>query len=79
MQTIKECSVAKRAIERSVSHNEIVTIDADDYSAELVEYLESESDGSADTTYERGDLLEFWGTDAGGDEWRVHVRHEVEP
>jgi hypothetical protein len=60
---------AKQAIERSVSHNEIVTLDHD---SEALDALESESEGSADNT--AYGVHEFWGTTDAGDEWRVHVR-----
>lgn len=63
-------TVAQSAIERSVSHNEIVTID---YDAEAAIDLSLESDDSADGE----GVTEYWGTDEAGNEWRVHVRDEV--
>lgn len=60
-----------RAIERSISHNEIVTLRADESASyeEFCAALKSESDDDV----ENGDVHEFWGTDD-GDDWRVHVR-----
>lgn len=62
----------EQAIARSVSHNEIVTLD---YDAEALDALESESEGSVDNT--AYGVHELWGTTDDGDEWRVHVRAEV--
>lgn len=60
-------TVAASAIARSVSQNEIVTIDYDPAAAED---LSAASDGSADGN----DVTEYWGTDDDGSEWRVHMR-----
>ena len=72
-------SRVKAAIERSISHNEIVTIDAD---AADLDCLRSESDDNVKVPgdSERSPMLEAWGTDDDdGYEWRVHARytHEV--
>ena len=57
---------ADQAIARSVSHNEIVTIQ---YKPGVEATLCLECDGSVDA----GKVHEYWGTDADGYEWRVHV------
>lgn len=58
-------------IDRSASHNEIVTLDLDslDYKAVCGELLRA-SDGNVDT----GEVREFWGGYDEDREWRVHVR-----
>lgn len=63
-------TVAERAIARSSSHNEIVTIDFD---AESAKELQLACDDSVDAN----DVTEYWGTTDAGDEWRVHVRHRA--
>lgn len=65
---------AEQAIARSVSHNEIVTID---YSASIAEELGNASEDSvpAYTTASGAVLAEYWGTTEDGGEWRVHVRY----
>lgn len=62
-------TVAASAIERSISHNEIVHIEANPASEEFLA-LSAASDDSVDT----GGMIEFWGTDDDGNKWRVHVR-----
>lgn len=57
---------ATHAIARSISHNEIVTIDA---TKEDVATLIAECDDHVDA----GDVHEYWGTDDDGNTWRVHV------
>jgi len=60
---------AKEAIDRSRSHDEIVTID---YDAEVLVALESECDGSV----KANGVHEFWGNDSDSENdmlWRVHV------
>jgi hypothetical protein len=60
-----------KAIERSVSHNEIVTLDYD--TAGYAELLEACDDRTATE-----DLTEFWANDPdkeGAMLWRVHMRH----
>ena len=61
------------AIKRSVSHNEIVHIDA--CPADLQSLLLA-SDDSVEIRGDEGvvDLIEYWGTTDDGDEWRVHAR-----
>jgi hypothetical protein len=56
-----------KQIERSISHNEIVTVD---YDISLAMDLAAECEGSVETT----DRVEYWGTTDEGDEWRVHLR-----
>jgi hypothetical protein len=65
---------ADQAIERSISHNEIVTIEWD---AETESQLSMESDDTTGWMTE-GDIAtcEFWGGDE-GEEWRVHLTREV--
>lgn len=63
---MSNATTADRAIARSISHTEIVTID---YDAATAADLDAMCEGSAEA--ERG--TEYWGiTD--GDEWRVHMR-----
>ncbi len=61
------------AIARSISHNEIVTVD---YDVTLADMLSAESDDSVVNSAYR--VTEYWGTDEDGNEWRVHMRHETE-
>lgn len=56
------------AIARSVSHTEIVHLD---YGSEELSILMAECD---DYTDANDGVVEFWGTDGDGDEWRVHMR-----
>lgn len=58
---------AKAAIDRSVSHNEIVTLD---YAYEVATDLSAESEDSV----EANGVTEYWGTRDDGEEWRVHLR-----
>ena len=58
---------AEQAIQRSISHNEIVHIAHD---SEAVEALTVRCDDHVEANEEH----EFWGTDDDGNEWRVHVR-----
>ncbi|MGB0890660.1 MAG: hypothetical protein ACPGWS_10290 [Solirubrobacterales bacterium] len=62
------------AIARSISHDEIVTIDpAHSYDA-LVAELSNECEGSVDATHGGcNEVYEFWGQDCDGESWRVHV------
>lgn len=57
---------AQEAIERSISHNEIVH-------AEYDEDLATELQFACEDSAENGDVYEFWGTTDGGSEWRVHL------
>ena len=59
---------AEQAIERSVSHNEIVTLEWDSV---VFDDLLVESEDST-----RGEVHEFWGV-RDGREWRVHMRATV--
>ena len=56
---------AEQAIERSVSHNEIVTLEWDSV---VFDDLLVESEDSV-----MGEVHEFWGTRDGAS-WRVHMR-----
>jgi hypothetical protein len=62
---------AEQAIDRSVSHNEIVHIAAtEEIDAALTEVCES----SVETQNGSGlPTTEFWGTREDGEEWRVHT------
>ena len=60
---------ATQAIERSISHNEIVTIES---TPEVLDQLLIECDDHVDA----GERIEFWGTDD-GKEWRVHARGPI--
>lgn len=57
---------ASQAIARSISHNEIVTLEYDETIAKHLREL-------SDDWVEANDRIEYWGTDD-GDEWRVHLR-----
>jgi hypothetical protein len=63
-------TVAADAIDRSISHTEIVTIDYDSDAA-------SDLSAASDDSVEANGLTEYWGTDDDGNEWRVHMRDEV--
>lgn len=58
---------AKQAIERSVSHTEIVTLD---WSEGVESTLYEECDGCTGTRWG----VELWGTTAEGGLWRVHLK-----
>lgn len=58
---------ANQAIARSVSRNEIVTVD---YDASVASELVAESENHV----QGNDVTEFWGITPTGDEWRVHMR-----
>lgn len=62
-------NVAENAITRSISHNEIVTIE---WSHEAHEYLLVRCEDHVETG--KYDSEEFWGTDDDGNDWRVHLR-----
>lgn len=59
----------RQAIDRSVSHDEIVTMS---YSVDAESDLLALCDGWADGTTD--DSEEFWGTTNTGQYWRVHLR-----
>lgn len=60
----------ERAIERSVSHNETVTLDV---TSDDARELMMECEDSVDVRSQYG-WIEAWGTTAAGSEWRVHGR-----
>ena len=68
---------ATSAILESVATNSIVTIDGDE-EEEIT--LQTQCDNSVRTSYDRGPdappgkMVEYWGRDDDGDEWRVHLR-----
>lgn len=64
-------TIAQNAINRSVSHTEIVTIDFErvNYDSQIEADLLVACDGWTDAE----DVTEYWGTTERG-EWRVHVR-----
>lgn len=68
-------SQVTKSIERSISHNEIVTIHADNRAEydSLCSALSSESDDDVEHDTSEGRLHEYWG-EHDGDDWRVHVR-----
>ena len=60
-----------QAIERSITHDEIVTID---HTPENASELAGLCDDSADLTVTYGrPAAEYWGRDDDGAEWRVHL------
>lgn len=61
---------AAQAIERSISHDEIVYIES---SNDDLEHLLAECEESVDAN----GVWEFWGTTEDGDEWRVHVKGPI--
>ena len=61
------------AINRSISHNEIVTIVPERYGSTVVcdsIFVECEDSVEAEK------WTEFWGTDLDGNSWRVHVKND---
>lgn len=66
---------AEQAIDRSISHNEIVHIAAtEEIDVALAEVCES----SVETTNGAGlPTTEFWGTREDGEEWRVHTTTDL--
>jgi hypothetical protein len=66
-------TIAKEAIARSISHNEIVHVDltATPYDSAITTDLLVACDDWADASPE---VTEYWGTSESGAEWRVHVR-----
>ena len=67
-------NVAEQAIQRSESHDEIVTID---YDAEGAETLAAECD---DSVHANG-MTEYWANDPDSEDgmtWRVHMRDATE-
>jgi hypothetical protein len=57
-----------QAIARSITHNEIVTLDYDGLAHAALEAL---CEGSVNGAR----VVEFWGVTSAGDEWRVHLQH----
>ncbi len=64
-------NVAEQAIARSINHREIVTIDYDSDAA-------GDLSAASDDNVAANGLTEYWGTDGEGNEWRVHMRTEVQ-
>ena len=60
---------SEQCIRRSVLNSQIITVG---YTSDLRIGLDCASEDSADN----GDILEFWGTDSDGSEWRVHLRRQ---
>lgn len=67
---------AKEAIERSISHNEIVTITPNPADVLAAAKLTTDLIAASDDWTRGNDRVEFWGTDDSGAEWRVHVLAE---
>ena len=65
-------TTADRAIARSISHTEIVTLDYD--ATADVDLAAACEDSVVCQSH-----TEYWGTDDDGQEWRVHMRHRAEP
>ena len=67
-------NVAEQAIKRSISHNEIVTLDLAviPYDSAILTDLLVACDDSVDAN---DNVTEYWGKTEEGNEWRVHVRH----
>lgn len=60
-------NTAQHLIARSISHTEIAHAD---YSADLADELSVECDDSSEASET---VIEYWGTDDDGNEWRVHL------
>lgn len=61
---------ASDLISRSVSHNEIVTVDyTDDLAESLLVCCEDNTHGNTE--------IEYWGTTDDGNDWRVHLKGKV--
>jgi len=58
-----------QAIDRSVSHNEIVFLDHD---VTTMDQLAAACEGCVVAN----ESTEYWGAREDGEEWRVHVRHD---
>lgn len=58
-----------QAIARSISHNEIVTIQ---YDKQIAEALTVDSEGSVHDAVQR--VTDYWGVNDDGNDWRVHMR-----
>lgn len=68
---------AEQAIARSISHNEIVTLDYDaDVYQELLDRVLEADNGIKSDWVDANEVTEFWGTTDDGDDWRVHMRHD---
>ncbi len=76
------------SIDRSKSHNEIVTIHESAIRQlgpaggphsfeERVEAVKGELFAECEDWVENGEVTEYWGEDVDGNDWRVHVRAEV--
>jgi hypothetical protein len=65
-------TVAANAIDRSISHTEIVTIDYDSDAA-------SDLSVECDDNVSANGVTEYWGTNDEGNEWRVHMRDQQLP
>ena len=74
----------KKAIDRSRSHTEIVSVDATGNQAELVEVLSGLYDGEIDATVVDDETVDVWGYRAdaplGSAEWglRISLRADAE-
>ena len=60
------------AIDQSLRQNEIVFLDASDFDDDF-DVLRALKDLASDSE-DTGEVVEFWGRDSDGDDWRVHVR-----
>lgn len=60
-----------QAISDSIHETRIVHLDACDFDDDF--NILAELRDLADDSVNTGEIVEFWGTDSDGDEWRVHV------
>lgn len=59
-------AIIEVAIAQSIATNSIVHMEGD---ADVIDALAAYCDDSA----ERANVLEYWGTDDDGNDWRIHV------
>ena len=67
--------IISNAIDRSISQNEIVTLESDEIAraGNSVEAVCSELFAECEDSTDADTVTEYWGKDIDGNEWRVHV------
>lgn len=66
-------TLVTRAIETSIRETRIVTIPRDVRMGDNAQGIAADLAALCDDSVENGDVIEYWGTDDDGDEWRVHL------
>lgn len=67
---MSEARPAFHAIDESLTSDSIVML-------EWTEVAERDLDAECDGTADRGHVIEFWGSDRDGDQWRVHLKRSA--